>query len=93
MTPGMYHIIVSRMKTASIRELRHETNTVLGWVTAGERVEIQRRGKPVAMLSRPARKGKAPVRPDFTARLKAIYGEQVLPVTATELLAQERGDR
>ena len=40
------------MKTASIRELKHDTNTVLAWVTSGERVEIQRRGKPVAMLSR-----------------------------------------
>ena len=81
------------MKIASIRELRHDTGTVLGWVTAGERVEIQRRGKPVAMLSRPGRKAKAPARPDFAARLKSIYGDKVLPVTATELLAQERGDR
>jgi len=47
----------------------------------------------VALLSRPARKGKAPVRPDFTARLKAIYGDLELPVTATEVLAQEPGDR
>lgn len=81
------------MKTASIRDLRHDTSTVLGWVTAGERVEIQRRGKPVAILSRPAINGKAPVRPDFIARLKTIYGELELPVTATEALAQERGDR
>ncbi len=81
------------MKTASIRELRHDTTTVLGWVKSGERVEIQRRGKPVAMLSRPGRKGKPPARPDFAARLKAIYGDRELPVTATELLARERDDR
>ena len=80
------------MKTASIRELRHDTNTVLSWVAFGERVEIQRRGKPVAMLSRPARKPKAQAHPEFAARLKSIYGDNVLPVTATELLAQERGD-
>lgn len=89
----MCHLIVSPMKTASIRELKHDTNTVLAWVTSGERVEIQRRGKPVAMLSRPARKAKAPARPDFAARLKTIYGDKELAVTATDLLAQERGDR
>ncbi len=81
------------MKTASIRELKHDTNTVLGWVISGERVEIQRRGKPVAMLSLPARKSKGTARPDFAARLKSIYGDKLLPVTATELLAQERGDQ
>ena len=81
------------MKTASIRDLRHDTNTVLGWVASGERVEIQKRGKPVAMLSRPAPQTKAPTRPDFAARLKSIYGDKMLAVTAAELLAQERGDR
>ena len=81
------------MKTASIRELKHNTSTVLGWLESGERVEIQRRGKPVAMLSRPARKVKAVGRPDFAGRLKAIYGNQQLAVAATELLRQECGDR
>lgn len=89
----MYHFNVSPMKTASIRELKHDTTTVLEWVEAGERVEIQKRGKPVAVLSRPERKPVASKRPDFMARLKSIYGNQVLAVTATELLAEERGDR
>lgn len=81
------------MKTASIRALKHDTTTVLGWVAAGEPVEIQKRGKPVAILSRPTRRTKAPTRPDFAARLKSIYGNTVLAATATELLADERGDR
>ena len=80
------------MKTASIRDLRHDTTTVLGWVEAGERVLIQRRGQPVAVLSRPVKRERI-ARPDFAARLKAIYGEQMMTVTATELLAGERGDR
>ncbi len=81
------------MKTASIRELKHDTTTVLNWVEAGERVEIQKRGKPVAILSRPEPKPAASKRPDFMARLKSIYGHQVLAVTATDLLAEERGNR
>jgi antitoxin (DNA-binding transcriptional repressor) of toxin-antitoxin stability system len=89
----MYHRNVSPMKTASIRDLKHDTTTVLGWVTAGERVEIQRRGKPVAMLSRPAGKGKPAKRPDFAARLRSIYGGTRMAVTAAELLSIERGDR
>ena len=81
------------MKTASIRELKHDTTTVLGWVTAGEPVEIQKRGKPVALLSLPASRSKPSPRPDFAARLQSIYGDKVLAVTATQMLADERGER
>ena len=93
MTDTLYHFNVSPMKTASIRELKHETTTVLEWVKAGERVEIQKRGKPVAILSRPEDKPASAKRPDFMARLKSIYGARVLAVTATDLLAGERGER
>lgn len=81
------------MKTASIRELKHDTTTVLEWVEAGERVEIRKRGKPVAILSRPNGKRAATRRPNFLARLKSIYGNQVMADTATDLLADERGER
>jgi len=84
---------LSPMKTASIRELKLDTTTVLKWVEAGERVEIQKRGKPVAILSRPEQKPAGSKRPDFRARLTSIYGNQVLTVTATDRLAEERGDR
>lgn len=92
LTRTMCHINVSHMKTANIRELRHDTNTVLGWVAAGEQVSIQRRGKTVAILSAPV---VVPVseRPDFKARLKQVYGDKVLDVAATEHLREERGDR
>ena len=82
------------MKTASIRELRHDTTTVLGWVESGESVEIRKRGKLVAVLSLPSQpKARKVERPDFVARLKSIYGDKLLSTTATELLADERGDR
>lgn len=84
---------MSHVRTATIRQLRHETSTVLEWVEAGERVEIRKRGKPVAILSRPEGKVAVPRRPDFTARLKSIYGDLTLAVTGTESLAMERGDR
>jgi antitoxin (DNA-binding transcriptional repressor) of toxin-antitoxin stability system len=80
------------MRTTTIRELKHATSTVLSWVAAGETVEVRRRRRPVAMLT--PLKRKTPVfRPDFAARLRDIYGERQLPTTATDLVAEARGDR
>ena len=97
-TPSVDSTLVTHhcdtMKTASIRELKHDTAAVLGWVEAGEPVEIRRRGKLVAVMSPPVQSSdKAASRPDFEARLKTIYGGKMLKTTATELLAEERGDR
>lgn len=80
------------MKRTTIRELRHDTTTVLGWVAEGETVEVRRRDEPVAILSPPQRKARIG-RPDFAARLHQIYGDLVLPTTATELIAESRGER
>ena len=93
LTAALCHFIVSPVKTASIRELKHDTTTVLGWVAAGEPVEIQKRGQPVALLTRPAARVKRSARPDFAARLKSIYGDKMLADTATQMLADERGER
>ncbi len=88
----MYHGNVSRMKTTTIRELRHDTTTVLGWVAGGETVEVQRRGVPVAVLCPQSRKQRI-VRPDFLARIRAAYGDKVLATTATDLVSESRGER
>ena len=87
----MCHDNVTQMRVTTIRELKHDTSTVLGWVAAGESVELRRRNKPVAMLSPPARK-KRPILPDFKARLREIYGDKVLPTTGSDLIAESRGN-
>jgi antitoxin (DNA-binding transcriptional repressor) of toxin-antitoxin stability system len=82
------------MKTASIRQVRHDFNTVLDWIDAGEQVEISKRGKVVALLSPPppvkvsrSRKG-----PDFAARLKMRDGGRVISVgVMDEILADSKG--
>ena len=79
------------MRATSIRQLKHETTTVLGWVAGGESVEVRRRREPVAVLSPPRRK-KRIARPDFVARLERIYGNLALAPTATELISDARGD-
>jgi antitoxin (DNA-binding transcriptional repressor) of toxin-antitoxin stability system len=79
------------MKSTTIRELKHDTTTVLGWVAAGESVEVLRRRKLVAVLSPPRTKS-PPKRPDFAARLSSIYGSKMLTKTATDLIGDARGD-
>jgi antitoxin (DNA-binding transcriptional repressor) of toxin-antitoxin stability system len=78
------------VKTTTIRELKHATTTVLSWVADGETVEVRRRREPVALLSPPKRRA-AIRRPDYAARLKAVYGRQVLPTTGTDLVSEFRG--
>lgn len=81
------------MKTASIRQIRHDLGTVLSWIEDGEQVEVTNRGKIVALLSPPrppvpARSRKK--RPDFMARLQRIYGNKVLQ---GDVIVEERNSR
>jgi antitoxin (DNA-binding transcriptional repressor) of toxin-antitoxin stability system len=69
------------MKSATVRQLRHDFGSVLNWIEEGEKVEIRKRGKPVALISppvpvKPRRRKK---RPNFAARLKSIFGDKILP--------------
>ena len=80
------------MKTATVRQIRHDFSTVLNWVEDGEQVEVSKRGKIVALISpppapKPVRAGK---RPDFAARLKRIYGDKVL---SGSVIVEERDSR
>jgi antitoxin (DNA-binding transcriptional repressor) of toxin-antitoxin stability system len=82
------------MKTTNIRELKHATSTVLEWVEQGETVQITRRNKVVAILSPPpVEKPKKIKRPDFSARLKTMFGDKCFEVSNAELIAGDRGDR
>jgi antitoxin (DNA-binding transcriptional repressor) of toxin-antitoxin stability system len=67
---------------------------VLEWVEQGESVEITRRNKVVAIISPPPTERREKiVRPDYEARLTAIFGDRILPTTANELMDDDRGDR
>ena len=88
----MCHANVAHVKRATIRELKHATSTVLGWVAAGETVEVTRRKQPVAVLS-PPRRARRIATPDFAARLRSVYGSTVLPATGTAIISESRGSR
>ena len=80
------------MKTATVRQLRHDFGSVLNWVEEGEAVGISKRGRIVAFLSPPpAPKPSRPrKRPDFLGRLKRIYGDTVL---RGDVVVEERDSR
>lgn len=80
------------MKTATIRQIRHDFGTVLNWVEEGEQVEVSKRGKIVALITPPPapKPARAKKRPDFAARLKRIYGDKVL---SGNIIVEERNSR
>ena len=82
------------MKTATIRQVRHDFSSVLHWVGEGEQVEISKHGKIVALLSPPpvAKVPRARKRPDLAARLKIRDGGRVIPARAVnDILDYNKG--
>jgi antitoxin (DNA-binding transcriptional repressor) of toxin-antitoxin stability system len=80
------------MKTATVRQLRHDFGSVLSWIEEGEPVRISKRGQIIALLSPPPapKPAKTRKRPDFLGRLKRIYGDKLLP---GNLIVEERNSR
>jgi antitoxin (DNA-binding transcriptional repressor) of toxin-antitoxin stability system len=68
------------MKTATVRDLRNSFARISRWLEAGETVEVTKRGQLFARIS-PAtpRKPKRVIRPDFMARLRADFDNQIIP--------------
>jgi antitoxin (DNA-binding transcriptional repressor) of toxin-antitoxin stability system len=77
------------MKTANVRQLRHEFGSVMNWIDEGEQVKIVKKGKVVALLCPPppAVKAKKIKIPDFEARRRRVFGDTVMP---GNIVAEER---
>jgi len=73
--------MMCHMKTATIRQVRHDLNAVLAWVAEGEEVTVLKRSKPVARLCPPrlVEPKVRPSMPDFVARAKEAFGDKVIP--------------
>jgi antitoxin (DNA-binding transcriptional repressor) of toxin-antitoxin stability system len=66
------------MKTATLRDLRNDFAKLEAWLGEGEEIRIEKRGKPIAMLTPLKAKSSAKVKmPDFEARLKETWGDRV----------------
>ena len=67
------------MRTASIREVRHDLGRILEWVADGEEVAITNRRQTVARLLPAVSGQRKPVKmPDVAARLQKVFGDKVI---------------
>lgn len=66
------------MKTANVADLRNNFAVIAAWISDGETVAIQKRGRPFARLV-PATEGVERPMPkiDYAGRLRKIWGERV----------------
>jgi prevent-host-death family protein len=80
------------MRTATVRELRHDFGRVMASVEQGEAVEISKRGKIIALLSPPSPTAatRSKKRPDFLERFRQRYGSLRLP---GNIVVEERDSR
>jgi antitoxin (DNA-binding transcriptional repressor) of toxin-antitoxin stability system len=77
------------MRKASVRDLRYRFSEVERLLQEGENIEITKRKRVIAHLL-PLASHPPGQRPDFMARLRAIYGTKMLTVSGAELIARER---
>jgi antitoxin (DNA-binding transcriptional repressor) of toxin-antitoxin stability system len=80
----MYH-----MTKASVRDLRYEFKKIELLLRQGEEVQITKRRRVIARLVPEDVQPPAKM-PDFLARLCAIYGDKVLPVSGADLVSEDR---
>ncbi len=78
------------MKTASVQQVPQRWTEILGWIAAGEEVEVTQQEKVVATLVPATRV--AVSQPDFLSRAKAIWGEHPAGKPLSAVVAEARGD-
>lgn len=80
------------MKTATIRDIRHDFGRILNWIEDGQEVEITKRGRVVARLVPVKAKAKKIEWPDFQARFKNTFPNGVKGKPISEILDEARGE-
>jgi prevent-host-death family protein len=79
--------------TVSVRELQQNLKRVMARVERGQEIEVTRRRRPVARLT-PVRPSAKPREwPDLEARARSVFGDRVITLSASEMVADGRGDR
>ena len=73
------------MPSVNMRELR-DTKRLKAWLRAGKTVELRERNRVIAQIvpEKPEPERKAVKWPDFEARAREIFGDQVLPNAVLE---------
>lgn len=80
----MYH-----MMKASVRDLRYGFKKIERLLRQGEEIQITNRRRVIARLI--PESADSPIQtPDFLKRLRATYGDKILPDTGADLVARDR---
>ena len=85
-------VIMTHMKTATVREAQHHLQKILRAVAQGEVVEITRRNRIVARLV-PATQVPRNGLPDFVARARALWGKGPAGMPTSDLVVDGRAER
>ena len=80
------------LKNTTVRDLRYKFPQIEESLRAGQEIQITKHKRVIARLL-PPKDVTVTGKVDYMARLKQIYGEQVLAVSGAELLAAEREER
>ncbi len=78
------------MKKATVRDLRYRFSAIEAALRQGEEIEIRKRKRVVGRLV-PVRPN-ASAYPDFSARVRKIFGKKTLPVSGAELVSWGRSE-
>ena len=78
------------MKTATVRDLRNSFSKLEAWLAEGEQICIEKRGKPIGVLSA-WEPDSAPLqsKPDFAKRRAALWGDRIFSMEEVESMRQE----
>jgi len=73
-------------KTATVADLRNNFRRVSAWLENGESVEIVKRGRRFARLVPAVATSEKPIKVDFTAQLRAVWGQKVFSDSEIEAM-------
>lgn len=85
-------VILTHMRTATVREAQHNLPEILRAVARGEVIEITRRNQIVARLV-PAARRPAGGLPDFVERARAMWGRSPKGRAMSDLVIEGRAER
>jgi prevent-host-death family protein len=80
------------MKTATVRDIRHDFGRILSWVEEGQQVEITKRRRIVARMVPVKPKSRKMEWPDFQARLQKTFPGGLKGKPVSEIVEEGRGE-
>ena len=86
--------ILDNMKTATVRQLRHDFGEVLSWIMDGEEVIITKHRRSIARMLPVVSEEENQVKmPDFFKRMEKVFGSKILKSKDIQgVIDYDRGD-